>query len=138
MRNFFRKIGTGIRRFWHLLLASLGIGIGALALHAQSASNSATWSWTAPTTFVDGTSIPSADAITYSLYVGTAGKGSEATTAVQTGVSADTVTTSGYAAGAVVCGEVTSVVNGVESGRSNEACKTFPDVPNPPTNNAVK
>ena len=110
----------------------------ACSSRAQTAVNPATWSWTAPTTFTDGTTIPSTDAITYNLYVGTAGKGSEATTPVQTGITATTVTTSGYAAGAVVCGEVTSVVNGVESARSNEACKTFPDVPSPPTNNVVK
>ena len=114
------------------------VSLASCSVNAQTSNNSATWSWTAPTTFTDGTAIPSTDAITYNLYVGTAGKGSEATTPVQTGITATTVTTSGYAPGAGVCGELTSVVNGVESARSNEACKTFPDVPSPPTNNAVK
>ena len=125
-------------------LIALAACVGAVAAlsacssRAQTAVNPAVWSWTAPTTFADGTAIPSTDAITYNLYVGTAGKGSEATTPVQTGITATTVTTSGYAAGAVVCGEVTAVVNGVESARSNEACKTFPDVPSPPTNLTAK
>ena len=112
--------------------------LSACSSRAQTAVNPTAWSWTAPTTFADGTTIPTSDAITYNLYVGTAGKGSEATTAVQTGITATTVTTSGYAAGTVVCGEVTAVVSGIESARSNEACKTFPDVPNAPTNLTVK
>ena len=112
--------------------------LSACSSRAQTAVNTADWSWTAPTTFTDGTAIPSTDAITYSLYIGTAGKGSEASTPVQTGITALTVTTSGYAPGAVVCGELTSTVNGVSSARSNEACKAFPDVPNPPTNVLVK
>ena len=112
--------------------------LSACSSRAQTAVNPAAWSWTAPTTFADGTTIPTSDAITYNLYVGTGGKGSEATTAVQTGITATTITTSGYAAGTVVCGEVTAVVNGIESGRSNEACKTFPDVPSPPSNLTAK
>ena len=112
--------------------------LSACSSRAQTAVNPAVWSWTAPTTFADGTTIPSTDAITYNLYVGTAGKGSEATTPVQTGITATTVTTSGYAPGAVVCGELTAVVNTIESARSNEACKTFPDVPSPPTNLTAK
>ena len=112
--------------------------LSACSSRAQTAVNTADWSWTAPTTFTDGTTIPSTDAITYNLYVGTAGKASEATTPVQTGLTTTTVTTSGYAAGTTVCGEVTAVVNGVESARSNEACKSFPDLPSAPTNVTVK
>lgn len=114
------------------------VSLASCSVNAQTSNNAANWSWTAPTTFADGTTIPSTDAITYNLYVGTGGKGSEATTPVQTGITATTVTTSGYAPGAVVCGELTAVVNTIESARSNEACKTFPDVPSPPTNNVVK
>ena len=128
-----------MRNFLALLLALCAIVVlVGCSSRAQTAVNPATWSWTAPSTFADGTTIPSTDTITYNLYVGTAGKASEATTPVQTGITATTVTTSGYAAGAVVCGEVTAVVNGVESARSNEACKTFPDVPSPPTNLTAK
>ena len=128
-----------MRKFIVGALAALAlVSLASCSVNAQTSNNSAAWSWTAPTTFADGTAIPSTDAITYNLYVGTAGKGSEAATPVQTGITATTVTTSGYAPGAVVCGELTAVVNSIESGRSNEACKTFPDVPSPPTNNAVK
>ncbi len=128
-----------MRNFLALLLALCAIVVlVGCSSRAQTAVNTATWSWTAPTTFTDGTTIPSIDAITYNLYIGTAGKGSEASTPVQTGITGLTVTTSGYAAGSVVCGEVTSVVAGVESGRSNEACKSFPDLPSPPTNLTVK
>ena len=49
--------------------------LSACSSRAQTAVNPAIWSWTAPTTFADGTTIPSTDAITYNLYVGTAGKG---------------------------------------------------------------
>lgn len=121
-----------------LLGVALVLALAACSVGAQTTRNSATWSWTAPTTFVDGTSIPSTDAITYNLYIGTAGKGSEPATATQTGITGTSATTSGYAAGAVVCLEATAVVNGVESARSSEACKAFPDVPNPPANVAVK
>ena len=120
-------------------LAALAlVSLASCSVNAQTSNNAANWSWTAPTTFADGTTIPSTDAITYNLYVGTAGKGSEGTTPVQTGITATTVTTSGYAPGAVVCGELTAVVNNVESARSNEACKTFPDVPSPPSNLTAK
>lgn len=128
MRNFLTCL---------LILCAVAI-LGGCSSRAQTAANTADWSWTAPTTFADGTTIPSADTITYNLYVGTAGKGSEASTPVQTGITGVTVTTFGYAAGSVVCGEVTSVVNSVESARSNEACKSFPDLPSTPVNLTVK
>lgn len=111
---------------------------GPHSAHGQTANNTAVWTWSAPTAFTDGSPIPSTDAITYDVYVGTAGPGSESLTPVVTGVTADTWTGSGYKPGAIVCGEVTSVVNSIESARSNEACKSFPDVPNPPTHNTVK
>lgn len=120
------------------LLAVL-CGVSALSgcsnAPAQSASNTATFSWNAPATFVGGAAIPSTDAITYNLYVGSSGKGSEPTTATVTGVSSLTwVDPSTFAPGSIVCGFVRAQVNGVESANSNEACKTFPAVPNPPTN----
>ncbi len=128
-----------MRNFLALLLALCAIVVlVGCSSRAQTAVNPATWSWTAPTTFADGTTIPSTDTITYNLYVGTAGKSSEASTPVQTGITGVTVTTSGYAAGSTVCGEVTAVVAGVESARSNEACKSFSDLPNAPTNLTVK
>ncbi len=126
-----------------LSLGALGVVAGLLLLSscskapAQSAVNAATWSWTAPTTFVDGTTIPSTDAITYNAYVGTSGTGSEPTTPTVTGVTTTSYTGSGYKPGSVECATFTAVVNTIESSHSNEACKTFPDVPSAPTNNHV-
>ena len=140
MKSLFSRIGAGIKRFWHWLTAGVLalFGIGALVV-AQSASNTVTFSWTAPTAFTDGSAIPSTDAITYNVYLGSGGPGSEATTAAVTGVSAQTwAPSTTYPGGTVVCGTVRSVVNGVESANSNEACKTFPAVPNPPTGNTAK
>ena len=126
-----RKLITGA------LAALAVVALASCSVRAQTSNNSATWSWTAPTTFTDGTAIPSTDAITYDIFVGTAGHGSE-TAATASGLTATTWTGSGYKPGAVVCGTVTAIVNGVMSSPSNEACKTFPDVPSAPTNNAVK
>lgn len=120
------------------LISCAVVLIAGCTAYSQSANNSAVWTWTAPSSFTDGTAIPSTDTITYNLYIGTSGKGSEPTTATQTGITAITLTTSGYTAGESVCGEVTAIVNGVESGRSNEACKNFPNQPNAPTNLTVK
>lgn len=114
------------------------IAIAGLALGATAPVNTITWSWNAPTAFTSGIAIPSTDTITYNLYIGTAGSLSEAATPALAGITADTVTTSGYVSGATVCGEVTAVVNGEESARSVEACKQFPLVPNPPGNVTAK
>lgn len=120
-------------------MASIG-GCNSIlpSAHGQVANTSAIWTWTAPKDFTSGTPIPSTDAITYDVFVGTAGKSSESLTPVATGITADTWTGHGYAPGSVVCGVVTSVVNNIESAPSNEACKAFPDVPSPPTNLVVK
>ncbi len=100
---------------------------------ATSGTGTATWSWTAPTSFTNGTAIPSTDVITYNIYTGTGGPGSEASTPTQAAISGLTVTTSGYAPGQTVCGQITAVVNGLESARSSEVCKTFPVPPAAPT-----
>lgn len=110
----------------------------ALAFAASAPVNTATWTWTAPADFTNGTAIPSSDAITYNLYLGTAGSGSEAATPALTGITADSVTTSGYVAGTTVCGEVTAVVNGMESAHSSEACKSFAPVPKAPAGLTAK
>jgi hypothetical protein len=118
------------------LLRNLFIALLAAAIptaFAAGASGSVIWAWSAPTTYADGTALPSGTVITYNLYVGTAGPGSEAATPVQTGISALTVTTTGYSPGQNVCAELTAVVNGLESVKSNEACKAFPNPPGPPT-----
>jgi hypothetical protein len=53
-----------------------------------------------------------------------------AKTQVASGITAKTATlTTGFADGKRYCFEVTAVVGSDESGRSNEACKTFPQAP---------
>ena len=116
----------------------LAVALTACSIKAQTSSDTATFTWTAPTTFTDGTTIPTSDVITYDTFVGTAGKGSEPGGPTAAGLSVLTWIGSGYAPGTTVCGVVTAIVNGVMSSPSNEACKSFPAVPNPPTNLAVK
>ena len=124
-----------------LLVIALVLSLILFSPHAfaqTTTGGTAKWSWTALADFTNGTAIPSSDAITYNIYIGTAGPGSEASTPVQTGLTAVTVTTSGYAAGQTVCGQVTAVVGGLESVRSNESCKTFPVAPDSPTGLTVQ
>lgn len=110
----------------------------ALPAFAQTPSGTVNWLYTAPTQFTNGTAIPSTDTITFNLYVGTAGPGSEAATPVQTAIRFSSAVTSGYLPGQQVCGTVTAVVNGVESPHSPEACATFSLVPGAPTNLTIK
>lgn len=116
-------------------LACIALGIASAQ---TTGTGTATWSWSAPTQYTDGSAIPSTTAITYNLYLGTAGPGSEAATPAQTGITALTATSSGYSAGENVCGTLTAVANGQESAHSSEACKAFPAVPKAPAALAVK
>lgn len=116
-----------------LLFAAITVTFGQ-----TSSPDTATWTWTAPTAYTDGTPIPSTVTLTYNIYIGTAGKGSEPAAATQTGITGSSLTTSGYAAGETVCGEITAVAGGEESARSNETCKTFLAIPSAPTGLSVK
>lgn len=89
-------------------------------------SGTATWAYVAPTQYTDLTVISSTAVITYNLYVGTTGPGSEAATPVQTGIRFTSAITSGYTATEQVCGYVTAVVAGIESPHSLEACEASP------------
>jgi hypothetical protein len=112
-----------------LLATMLFAAVSAVALAQSTTGGTATWSWGAVTQFTDGSTIPSTDAVTYNVYTGTNGPGSESATPTLKGVSTLTGTTSGYTAGQTVYGYVTAVVNGVEGGHSNEASKSFPAIP---------
>jgi hypothetical protein len=105
---------------------------------AQTTSGTVDWYYTAPTQYTDGTAIPTTATITYNLYVGVAGPGSEAVAPVQTGIRFASAITSGYTPGEQVCGFVTAVVGGVESPHSSEACGTFSRTPGAPTNLTIK
>jgi len=108
------------------------------AAFGQTTAGTVDWAYTASTQFTDGTTIPSTDTVTFNLYVGTAGPGSEATAPVQTGIRYTSAVTSGYTAGEKVCGFVTEVVNGVESAHSSEACGVFTGTPGAPSNLTIK
>ncbi len=104
---------------------------------ASSGTLSAVLTWTAVTTNVDGTAVVAP--VTYNVYQGA--KGAEAATPVATGITATTWTaTTGLSPGATVCFEVTAVSGaGIESAKSNEACKTFaPEVPSAPAGLTVQ
>ena len=120
-----------------VIAAAIITALTGVAL-AATGTGTATWTWSAPLAYTDGTPIASGTAITYNQYLGTAGPGSEASTASQTGITALTVQTSGYSAGMTVCAQITAVIGGKESVKSNEACKTFPAIPNPPSNLTVQ
>ena len=127
-----------MRRAFVACLLGAALLAGIAGAQTPPAGGSATWSWSAPTSYTDGTAIPSTVALTYNLYLGTGGPGSESSTPAQTGITALTATTSGYAAGVTVCGNLTAVAGGVESAHSAEACKTFPAVPAAPFGLTVK
>lgn len=93
---------------------------------AQTAGPSATLTWAAPTTYVDGTAIPSTVTITYNVYQGPS---ASALVKVASGVTAltDTVTT-GLSDGQTYYWAVTAVANSIESAQSNVGSKTFASV----------
>ncbi len=117
-------------------LAGAALVLTASLALAQSSSSpgTASWTWTAPTDYTDGTPISATDAakITYSLYLGTKGPQSEPSTPTVSGLTSTAYTSSGYTAGEVVCGRVSAVLNGEQSAESNEACKTFAAIPKAP------
>jgi hypothetical protein len=101
--------------------------IAFFSLPIFAAAPSAVLTWTAPTLNTDGTTITGA--ITYSVYKGATGAETFFTAGITT-----TATTLAGTPGTTQCFQVTAVVNGVESAKSNEVCKSFPNpVPAAPT-----
>jgi hypothetical protein len=89
---------------------------------AQTAPT-AVLSWTAPTTYSDGTTIPSSVALTYNIYQGIS---ATALVKVATGVTALTSSIStGLADGTTYYWSVTAVAGGLEGAQSNVGTKTF-------------
>lgn len=83
---------------------------------------SATVSFSAPTTYTDGTSIASTSTITYSVFMGLKGQPKGTVASI---VTTSTTITAGLSAGNTYCFEVSATVAGQESAHSNEQCKTF-------------
>lgn len=103
------------------LLVVMGVSLWLAVANAQTA-RSATISFTRPTQFTDGTTIPTGTTITYNVYQGARGSTSKTRVGTITGTS--TTINSGLQPGEY-CWQVTTVANGAESALSNEGCKTF-------------
>jgi hypothetical protein len=83
----------------------------------------ATLTWTAPTTYSDGTTIPSSVTLTYNIY-----QGISATSLVKVATGVTAVTSSintGLADGTTYYWAVTAVAGGLEGAQSNVGTKTF-------------
>lgn len=103
-----------------------------------SIGQTATISWTAPTTYTTGAAIASGTTITYDLYAAAPLGAGTATCAgasygSPTSVTGTSFTTAAYTSGGVYCYYVTALVNGAQSAPSNtvEAIVSLP-VPNAP------
>jgi hypothetical protein len=133
-------------KFLRLIFAALAALFLATAL-AQSGTavtktvgETATLSWTAPTTYTDGTAIPSTVTITYNVYEATQAVGTNcssptySTTPTVAAVSALTYTLPAYTATGVYCYALTAETSGMQSALTNsvEVDVTLP-TPNPPT-----
>src|SRR5262245_38180761 len=92
---------------------------------------SANLSFTPPTTYTDGTPILAGTVLSYNVYQGVDG-GTKSKIAIPAGTQPPILITSGLASGHTYCWEVTSLVGSSESDHSNEACKTFPEIPKVP------
>lgn len=110
------------------LIGVLGLLLVCGASFAQAATGpSASITITAPTTYSDGTPIPSTVAITYNLY-----QGNTAATLVKVASGLTTLTTTvntGLVDGQTYFWAVTAVAGGLESAKSNVASKAFAAVP---------
>jgi hypothetical protein len=100
--------------------------IASACVLAQAAPQ-ATLTWTAPTTYTDGSSIPSTVVVTYNVY-----QGPSATTLVKVASGVTTLTssiTTGLISGQTYFWAVTAVANGLEGAKSNVGTKVFAAVP---------
>jgi len=101
-----------------LLLALL---LPALAIAQTPTTASIQVSWNAVTECTQGTAtVTCPGSITYNVYIGTNGSGSEGKPALEQGLTGTSVMLPGYTVGATIYGYVTAVVDGVESPPSAE------------------
>jgi|SRR5665213_383848 len=118
---------TRIARLFFVLALTAFIGTA----DAQSAPNTATLTWTAPTKNTDGTAL--GGPVTYNVYQTASGATSGGTKLASNLATLTDAISSGLADGSTDCFNVTAVVAGQESAYSNQVCKTFPaGVPVPP------
>lgn len=106
-----------------IFLASMLLAAAAMAQTAPSA----TLTWSAPTLYSDGTTIPSTVTITYNVY-----QGASATTLTKVATGVTTLTdliTTGLVDGQTYFWAVTAVANSLEGAQSNVVSKSFAAVP---------
>lgn len=102
--------------------ALAALALACAPVLAQSA-NTATISFTRPTTYADGSPLDAATPVTYNLYQGLQGQPKTKVATIST--TASTVTT-GLLGGKTYCWTVSAVANSLEGAQSVEGCKTFP------------
>jgi hypothetical protein len=104
----------------------LGLFVGLILVASAAMSQTpptAQLSWTAVTTYADGTAIPSGVAVTYNVYQGPT---ATSLTKVASGVTALTSTiTTGLSDGQTYFWSVTAVAGGLEGAQSNVGTKSF-------------
>ena len=112
-------------------LAALAAAAILVGVAIAATPNSAVLTWTPALTRTDGTTITGA--LTFNVYRGVGAGGAVAsTTPYLTALTGTTYTdTTGLAGGTTVCYQGTEIetATGLESARTNEVCKTFPQAP---------
>lgn len=121
---------AGRARVALLVLLALAGGLALPALSAEPAVRQAQLSWTAPTQYVDGTTIAAAEAATlrYNVYRGARGTLPAAKVKVASNVSTLAYLDAGRPPGED-CYQVTALFDGqpaTEGGPSAEGCKSYP------------
>ena len=109
------------------------ISFSAFSMDSYAAP-SAIISWTAPTTYVNGTPLP-ATGIGYNIYQGLQGA---AKTKVGSTTSLTYTVSTGLVPGTTVCFQVSTTLGTDESVLSNEACKPLPPSLSEPINLIIR
>ncbi|HEY4355636.1 MAG TPA: hypothetical protein VGN16_07820 [Acidobacteriaceae bacterium] len=124
-RTFGERGGWILGYLVAVILALSVLAFAASRADAAAPPNTATITFSAVTTYTDGTAI--AGPVTYNVYQGA--KGSTAKVKVGTITTINTSVSSGLLTGQEYCFEVTAVAGGVEGDHSNEGCKKFIGTP---------
>jgi hypothetical protein len=111
--------------------------LAALCAAGAASATTVTLDWKMPTTYTDGTAIPSTETITTTIFAGASG----AETQLVAGVSGLTWTSGQEPANTKVCFYITAtdVQQGTTSSATNEVCAQIPaETPDAPTNLTLK
>lgn len=122
MKGYQLFANSRMARWGVIALLAAVLACTMIRLAEAQETRSATITFYAPTKYTDGSSIAQGTQITYRLYQGEKG---QTKTLAATLTSTATKVSTGLQAGKEYCWQVTAVINGQESERSNEACKAF-------------